>query len=102
MEYMEYLNTFLALVFVLAAMGLLALLAKKMGLSQTGGFSKNRRLRMIEALPLDHKHKAVLLQCDDKQHLVILSANGETVIETNIEPHATQGQKDRKDAPPFE
>ena len=102
MEYMEYLNTFLALVFVLAAMGILALIAKRMGLSQTGGFSKNRRLRMIEALPLDHKHKAVLLQCDDKQHLVILNTNGETVIETNIKPQTTTGEKDQKNDPPFE
>ena len=102
MQYMEYLNTFLALIFVLAAMGILALIAKKMGLSQTGGLTKNRRLRLVEALPLDHKHKAVLLQCDDKQHLVILNTNGETVIDTNIKPHSTTGEKDQKDDPPFE
>tara|TARA_B100002019_G_C20971955_1_gene451545 strand:- start:56 stop:364 length:309 start_codon:yes stop_codon:yes gene_type:complete len=100
-EYMQYLNSFLALIFVLAMMGLLALLAKRLGLSENSRFSKNKRLKVIESLPLDHKHKAILLQRDDKQHLVILNANGETVIETNISPKETDTKK-HNDETPFE
>ena len=45
-----------------------------------------RRLKVVEALPLDARRRLVLLQRDNKQHLVILGPNGETVIETDIKP----------------
>ena len=65
-----------AMALVLALMGGLALFLKKLGL---GGASlpapKKRRLKLIESLPLDARRRL----------LVILGANGETVIETNIE-----------------
>jgi flagellar protein FliO/FliZ len=46
----------------------------------------NRRLKIIETLPVGAKHKAVLIQRDDRQHLILLGANSDTVIETNIKP----------------
>ena len=75
-----------AMALVLALMGGLALFLKKLG---RGGASlpapKKRRLKLIESLPLDARRRLVILQRDARQHLVILGASGETVIETNIE-----------------
>lgn len=87
MDVTDYLKFFFALIFVLALMGGLAYILKRLGLSQDGLSTlnkKDKRLKVVEALPLDAKRKAVLIQRDDQEHLVLLSASGETVVETNI------------------
>ena len=76
-----------ALFFVLGLMGGLALVLKKLGLSGVVEATKgNKRLKIVESLPLDARRRAVLIQRDDVQHLVIIGQNAETVIETGIEP----------------
>ena len=47
-------------------------------------YAKAPPLRIVEVLPLDTRRKAVLLARDNVQHLVILGANGEIVVETGI------------------
>lgn len=87
METNEVLKFLSALVFVVSLMGLLWFILKKLGIN--GGFTlqqgKKRRLNIVEILPLTGSHKAVLLRCDDKDHLVILGPNGETVVEKSIQ-----------------
>ncbi|MCB1682486.1 MAG: flagellar biosynthetic protein FliO [Rhodospirillales bacterium] len=74
-----------ALVFVLALMGGLAFVLKKLGLSgPPGTLAGKKRLKVIESLPLDMRRRLVLIQCDDEQHLVILGPAGETLIKTGI------------------
>ena len=73
-----------ALVFVLALMGGLALAMRRFRDRHPLAAGK-RRLRIVEILPLDGRRRAVLLRRDDREHLVILGANSETVIETGIE-----------------
>jgi flagellar protein FliO/FliZ len=86
METTESLRFLMALIFVVSLMGGLWLLLKRLGVN--GGFSlqqgKKRRLKIVEILPIDAKHKAILLRRDDKDHLVILGPNSETVIEHSI------------------
>lgn len=81
----QYTQLFAALIFVVGLMGGGALLVKKLGLAgplpQKMG---KKRLKVIEAMPLDARRKLVLIQRDDAQHLVILGINGETIVETNI------------------
>ena len=99
MEVEKIINMLLALVFVVALMGILALLAKKFGLNNAKG-AQGKRLKIVEILTIDSKRKAAILQCDQKQHLVILSQNGETVIDKEI-PLPTE-QTEQKDVKPFE
>jgi flagellar protein FliO/FliZ len=81
------LKLFAALALVLGLMGGLALIMKKLGLSANTATTKGKkRLRIIEAIPLDARRRLVLLQRDDVQHLVILGATTETLIETDIKP----------------
>ncbi len=93
METNEILRFISALLFVVSLMGGLWLILKKLGIN--GGFTlqqgKKRRLHIVEMLPLDVKHKAVLLRCDDKDHLVILGPNGETVVHQSLQ---VQEEKD--------
>jgi flagellar protein FliO/FliZ len=88
MDYQDYLKFFFALVFVLALMGGLTYLLKRVGWGQSGisplGSKIKKRLKIVEILPLDARRKAVIIQRDDTQHLVLLGPSGETVIETNI------------------
>ena len=94
MDFTDYIKFVAALILVLAMMGGLALILKKLGLDRAGGItSGKRRLKIIEIMNIDTKHKAALIQCDDKQHLMLLNANGDTIIESNITPPLADEKK---------
>ena len=83
----------LALGFVVALMGGLAFILKKIGLAGAPTeASDQKRLKVLEKLPLDARRQLVLISRDDAQHLVILGANGEVVVETDIKPKAKKGK----------
>ena len=85
MDYTDYLKFFFALILVLSLMGGLALVLKRLGYGQGRTVSgQAKRLKIIETLPISPKHKAVLIQRDDTQHLILLGANNDSIIETNI------------------
>lgn len=90
----DYLKFLAALLFVLGLMGGLSLLLRRLGY---GGASlvpaDKRRLKVLEILPLDARRKAVLLSRDGNEHLVILGAAGETVVETHIKASPSYGIK---------
>jgi flagellar protein FliO/FliZ len=79
------LKFFSAFVFVIALMLLLSWAMKRMGLagSVMAGIGK-RRLKIVEFLPIDHRRRLVLVRCDDREHLLLLGPQGETVVEANI------------------
>ncbi len=85
MAWTDLLRFLAALLFVLSLMGGLALVLKKTGLA-TGAVltSGKKRLKILETLPLDARRKMVLVQRDDKQHLILLGPNSDSVIETGI------------------
>lgn len=81
-----------ALIFVLALMGGLALFLRKMGYTQVPAGNK-RRLKVVEVLHIDAKRKLAIVQRDDKQHLILMGTTDDTLIESGIEsvqdkPHA--------------
>jgi len=89
---------FFAFMFVMGLMFLLAYVLKRAGLAGhsllPGG---KRRLKVIEQLPIDHRRRLLLVRRDDREHLLILSPTGETVVETNI-PAAIDAVVDLTDA----
>jgi flagellar protein FliO/FliZ len=79
-----YLRFLLALVFVLGLIGLFAWVARRFSLS--GRLWQMRpgqaqRLRVVESLPLDPRRRVVLLRKDDTEHLIMLGASTEVVLE---------------------
>jgi len=83
----EYLRFALALIFVIALIGVLAVLSRRMGLGFPAGtskFSKNRRVEVVEVAPLDARRKLVLVRRDDVEHLIVVSPNSEIVVERGI------------------
>lgn len=97
MEMHDYLKFVFAFAFVLSLMGGLSYLLKRFNIGHAGMISPTKkRLKLVEILPLDGRRKAILIQRDDTQHLVILGASGETVVEKNITPPQELNTKELK------
>ena len=80
--FLKFLSVF---VFVITLMLLLSWGLKKVGLG--GPMMKKagkRRLKIVEFLPIDHKRRLVLVRRDDREHLLVLGPDSETVVETGI------------------
>ncbi|NQZ14955.1 MAG: FliO/MopB family protein [Alphaproteobacteria bacterium] len=98
MELYDYFKFAAALVFVLCLMGGLSYILKRFNLGQGSMISPaDKRLKIVEVLPLDARRKAMLIQRDDTEHLVIFNASGETVIETNIKAPAATKKKGKNE-----
>jgi flagellar protein FliO/FliZ len=86
----SYVQFVLALVFVLALIGVAAIVARRLGLGHAAGAAgRRRRLSVEEVLPLDGKRRLVLLRRDAIEHLVILGPGSETVVERGIAGSST-------------
>lgn len=86
MDYAAYSQFVLALLFVLALIGVLGAIARRLGfggIRAVGGASA-RRITIAEVRPLDAKRKLVLVRRDQVEHLIIIGPTGETVIERGI------------------
>jgi flagellar protein FliO/FliZ len=86
MDAMALLRALLALVFVLGLIGVVSLLLKKYGhkLLSSSHLNSNKSLKVIESTPIDARNRMVLVQRDNVRHLLLISGQQTTVIETNI------------------
>lgn len=80
------------LVFGLAAVvGMIlaaAYAARKAGLSSLAGAGRLRRLAIREMLPLDARRRLAIIACDGREYLIVLGANGETLVDRDLAPMA--------------
>jgi flagellar protein FliO/FliZ len=86
MELSTYFRFVVALIFVLALIGLIAWAVRRFGLLRgtirpPGG---SRRLNIVEVAPLDAKRRLVLVRRDGTEHLLLLGSASELVVETGI------------------
>lgn len=89
MDSYDYFKFLAALLLVLGLMGGLAVALRRFGFGGQAMLpADKRRLKLQEVLHLDARRKLVLVSRDDAEHLLILGANNETVIETNIKPRS--------------
>ena len=88
MEPGTYLRFVLALVFVLALIGLVAWLARRFGLAGAVALPRGRRRRLsvMESLAVDGKRRLVLVRRDNVEHLILLGTGPDIVVETGISP----------------
>jgi flagellar protein FliO/FliZ len=90
MEPNDYIRFAAALVFVLALIGAAAFALRASGFMPSGAAPKlrrtsQRRLAVVETLYLDPKRRLALISRDGVEHLIVLGATGETIVETRIE-----------------
>ncbi len=79
MDLNTYVTFAIALLAVVALIYLVAWVMGRIGVvhRMAGKPGKQRRLRVKESLALDAKRRAVILDCDGNEHLVLLGANSE-------------------------
>ncbi len=90
MEATSIIKAFASLAFVLALILLFSHVLRKYGsekmmarIRKDGG---EKRLGVVEAAMIDGRRKLVLIRRDGVEHLILLSPDKETVIETGIHP----------------
>lgn len=83
----------LALLFVLALIGVFAWAARRFGLAGRLGpvAGKGRRLKVLEVAAVDPKTRLVLVRRDAVEHLVLVGPNGGVVVESGIVPGNVPG-----------
>ena len=88
MEEVDYFRFALAMLFVLSLIGLLAWLGRRMKLvpGATVRAGGARHLNVIEVAAIDARRRLVLIRRDGREHLLLLGANSETVVERDIPP----------------
>lgn len=89
MDTLSWLRAVGALAFTLALLFGFAILLRRYGhklgaLGMAVPGSKTKRLSVSELLPIDARHRLVMIRRDATEHLVILGPTGTTVVETNI------------------
>lgn len=82
----ESVRVIFALIAVLGFIGLAAVLVRKAGLiSASSGFVRKKRLALVETLAIDARRRVAIIKCDGKEHLIILGATSETLIDKNLD-----------------
>ena len=102
MEPTAYLRFVLALILVLGLIFGLSWLMKRLGfgVGASGPLTRRRRLRAVESLMLDGRHRVVLVRRDDVEHLVLVGPNTSQVIERGI-PAAANSDAPADATPPM-
>ncbi len=92
MDTIDIARFFFVFLFVMALMGGLWLILRKLGINGHIPVipAAKRRLKIVEVLPIDPRRKAIILRRDGTEHLVILGASGETVVESGFSPETEE------------
>lgn len=79
-----------SLIIVIALMGGLALILRKIRSLDLSGLSlsaaPDKRLHVVERLSLDTRRQLVIFSCDGEEHLLLLGSEGETLINSPSKP----------------
>lgn len=87
METADYIRFVLAFAAVIGLILLMWAGLRRFGPSGTGLMTgRERRLAIVEVLPIDTRRRLVLIRRDGTEHLVMISQTGESVIESGITP----------------
>lgn len=98
MDSTQVLKVIMAFALVLSLMWLLSFLIKKFGDSKFMTVNRaDRRLKLIEHLPIDTKNRLVLVRRDDKEHLLLVSHEHALVVEQGIKAKAEPKEKQPKE-----
>ena len=96
MDLDTYFRFVLALGLVLGLIGTIAWALKRFGLGQAMASRRTagaeRRLGIVESMPLDAKRRLVLVRRDGVEHLLLTGVGADIVIETGIAPRPSTEQ----------
>ena len=102
MSLTDILRVIFGLATVISLIGLTALLVRQSGLiTMPRGLARKRRLSVSESLALDSRRRLLIVNCDGREHLIILGAGSETLIENGLAMPAPEALDDIPRANPF-
>jgi len=84
LELSSLLRFALALAVVLALIVIVAWIARRLLAGGVQGLGRQRRLALVETLPLDAKSRLAIVRRDGVEHLIYLGPSGSSVIESGI------------------
>ena len=79
MDWLDWARSLFALILTLALIVGVAYGARRLGMLQPGAQGP-KRLRVTESLMLDPRRRMVIVRCDDREHLILLSPAGDIVV----------------------
>ena len=80
MDFLDWARALFALLATLALIGLAAYAARRFGMIQPGASAGPRRLKVLETLMIDPRRKLVVVRFDDRDHLLLLSPEGDRPV----------------------
>ena len=81
MESVDYLKFAAALIFVIALMGGLSFVLRRLyGFNNQAILPSQRRLKILETLQIDPRRKLILIQKDSDEHLLLLGPSQEILV----------------------
>lgn len=88
MDVFSLLRTMGALILLLGLMAGALWAVRRFNLRLPGAATHQsvRRLELVERLIIDQRRSAVLIRRDDREHLLIVSPEGQVVVETYLRP----------------
>ena len=69
---------------LMAALGYVLKYVSLRGLSLPSKTMRARRLGIVETLALDTRRRLVIVRCDGQEHLLLLSAQSDIVVQSNL------------------
>ena len=98
MELTGYFRFALAFVFVLGLIGFFGWLARRLGMMPKARRGEGRRLGIVEVIQVDAKRRLVLVRRDHTEHLILLGATADLVIESGIPAREAERDQEREGA----
>jgi flagellar protein FliO/FliZ len=96
-ESVSWLRILLAFAIVSGLLGLFGFALKYIGskgLRLPGLKARGRRMSVVESLPLDARRRLVIVRCDADEHLLLLGAGQDIVVESHLKtPPQPKGPK---------
>jgi flagellar protein FliO/FliZ len=84
------LRAILALMFVMSMIGVLYIVLKKHQSGSWVSLKKTRRIRLVESLMVDNKHRAILLEKDQRRYFILLGGAKPLVLDQESTANDTQ------------
>ena len=98
----DYFRIVFGLVVVIGLIGIAAVIARKAGLASMPNIgTRRRRMAVSETLALDARRRLIIVRCDDREHLILLGAQSETVVDNGLDPVETIDEERPSPRNPF-
>lgn len=79
MDLLDWARAVFALIATLALILGAAYVVRRFGMLQPGG-QGDKRLKLSESLMIDPRRRLVIVRCDEREHLILLSPAGDVVV----------------------